>query len=76
VWRAVGSLAFPFIAQRRVVCLLHALYAQGRGKGRFGPYKILPILFYCNKGGRRENLLRNIVGNKGGLGGGYCTITH
>jgi len=40
---------------------------------RLGPYKILPI-FYCNKGGRGENLLRNIVGNKGGLGGGYCTI--
>jgi len=32
--------------------------------------------FYCNKGGRGENILRNIVGNKGGLGGGYwyCTI--
>jgi len=38
-----------------------------------GPYKILPI-FYCNKGDRGENILRNIVGNKGGLGGGYCTI--
>jgi len=38
-----------------------------------GPYKILPI-FYCNKGGRGKNILRNIVGNKGGLGGGYCTI--
>jgi len=36
-------------------------------------YKILAI-FYCNKGGRGENILRNIVGNKGGLGGGYCTI--
>jgi len=36
---------------------------------------ILPI-FYCNKGGRGENIniLHNIVGNKGGLGGGYCTI--
>jgi len=38
-----------------------------------GPYKILPI-FYCNKGGRGENILRNIVGKKGGLGGGHCTI--
>ena len=26
------------------------------------------------KGGRGENILRYIVGNKGGLGGGYCTI--
>jgi len=36
---------------------------------------MLPI-FYCNKGGRGENILRNIVGNKGRLGGGYwyCTI--
>jgi len=34
---------------------------------------ILPI-FYCNKGGRGENILRNIVGNKGWLGGGYYTI--
>jgi len=42
---------------------------------RVGPYKILPI-FYCNKdkGGRGGNILRNIVGNKRGLGGGYCTI--
>jgi len=35
---------------------------------RLGLYKILPI-FYCNnnkdKGGRGENILRNIVGNKG-----------
>jgi len=38
-----------------------------------GPYKILPI-FYCNKRGRGENILRNIVGNKGGLGGRNCTI--
>ena len=30
---------------------------------RIGPYKILPI-FYCNEGGRGENILRNIVGNK------------
>jgi len=36
-------------------------------------YKILPI-FYCKKEGCGENILRNIVGNKGGLGGGYCTI--
>jgi len=36
---------------------------------------ILPIsIFYCNKGGRGESILRNIVGNKGGLGGRYCTI--
>jgi len=45
----------------------------------FGPYKILPLpIFYCNnlqfKGGRGENTLRNIVGNKKGLGGGYCTL--
>ena len=40
----------------------------------FGPYKILPIFYYCNKGGRGENILRNILGHKGGLGGGYCTI--
>ena len=26
------------------------------------------------KGGRGENILRNIVGNKGGLGGRNCTI--
>jgi len=32
------------------------------------------FIVYCNKGGRGENILRNIVGNKGGLGGGYCTI--
>ena len=31
-----------------------------------GPYKILPI-FHCIKGGRGINILRNIVGNKGGL---------
>jgi len=36
-------------------------------------YKILSI-FYCNKGGCGENILRNIVGNKGGLGGGYCVL--
>ena len=39
-----------------------------------GPYKIYMPIFYCNKGGRGGNILRNIVGNKGGLGGGYCTI--
>jgi len=43
------------------------------GAGGLGFYKILPI-FYCNKGGRGGIILRNIVGNKGGLGGGYCTI--
>jgi len=34
-------------------------------------------IFYCscsNKGGRGGCILRNIVGNKGGLGGGQCTI--
>jgi len=38
---------------------------------RLGPYKILPI-FYCNKGAgsRGENILRNIVGNRGGRGAG------
>jgi len=38
----------------------------------FGPYKILPI-FYCNnnKGSRGENILRNLVGDKGGLGPGW-----
>jgi len=48
----------------------HSLAAP-RGP-QLGPYKILPI-FYCNKGGRGENILRNIVGNKGGLGGGHRT---
>jgi len=37
------------------------------------PYKILSI-FYCNKRGRGGNILRNIVGNKGRQGAGYCTI--
>jgi len=41
----------------------------------FGPYKILPIFFIVIKGVVGEiYILRNIVGNKGGLGGGYCTI--
>jgi len=47
----------------------------GGPRPRFvGPYKILPI-FYCNKGGRGGNILRNILGNKGGLGGGYWYCT-
>ena len=32
------------------------------------------LLIHCNKGGRGENILRNIVGNRGWLRGGYCTI--
>jgi len=41
---------------------------------QLGPDKIL-LIIYCNKGGRGGNILRNIVvGNKAGLGGGYCTI--
>jgi len=52
-------------------------YAHPRRDGpRVGLYlyKILSILFYCNKGGCGGNILRNIVGNKGGLGGGYCVL--
>jgi len=71
----------------RIFPLPHTWSNSSRGSC-ISPYKILSI-FYCNKGGRGENILRNMrvlvppnlyihtyihVGNKGGLGGGYCTI--
>ena len=56
------------------VCGLYVRYIEASLPLALGPHKILPIFLLCNKGGRGENILRNIVGNKGGLGGEYCTI--
>jgi len=57
------------------MCGLYVRYIEASLPLALGPYKIQDIanIFYCNKGGRGENILRNIVGdkNKGGLGGGY-----
>jgi len=39
--------------------------------GRAWPLQdIANILLFCNKVGRGENILRNVVGNKGGAGRG------
>jgi len=35
----------------------------------FWPLQDIANIFFCNTGGRGENILRNIVGNKEGLGG-------
>jgi len=62
------------------VCVVYMCVTKEVGLGRVRSYhrlaltKILPIFYYCNKGGRGGNILRNIVGNKGGLGGRNCTI--
>ena len=60
----------------RIVYCIHKIGANNRNNiiPYFGPYpytyKILSI-FHCNKkGGRGENILGNIVGKKGGPGGG------
>jgi len=62
-----------FLLHCRRLCIIPPPVFCYTGRSRLGPYKILPI-FYCNKGSRGENILRNIVGNKGCLGGGGYTI--
>jgi len=57
--RVLGLCFFVSVCVCVSVCVLQV-----------GPHKIFPI-FYCNEGGHGENILRNIVGNNGGLGGGY-----
>jgi len=67
-------------ALRRALCGVDGGRAAGSGGARrvygraVGPYMTLPI-FCCNKRGRGDNILRNIVGNKdkSWLGGGGIT---
>jgi len=72
-WNLVASDVAPVEILKLVCFNRRTSLSERAGRGLHGPMLILPI-FYCNKGSRGENILRNIVGNKGGLGGGYRTI--
>ena len=55
------------------VCGIYVRYIEASLPLALGPYKILPIFFIAIQGVVGK-ILRNIVGNEGGLGGGYCSI--